>query len=77
LTKVKELATAHGQANANLYLKAGWTLLKIDAPTSGLNFGDAFLMGWCQDGNAIHPEGITDPMAEFLEGAADFFSKRP
>jgi len=73
---MKELAECFGTHNANQYLRAGWTLVKVSIKLpfnvkAIVGSGPYYVFGWMKKEDVKHPEGLEDPLAEFFAAADD------
>ena len=60
---VKRMTYTYGEDNADLFLKAGWKLIASE-PTDHFT---KFVFGWTGEGDPPYPEGITNPLKQWVD----------
>jgi hypothetical protein len=60
---LKRMTYTFGEDNADLFLKAGWNLIETE-PTDHFM---KFIFGWTGEGSPPYPEGITNPLKQWVD----------
>jgi hypothetical protein len=60
---LKRMTYTFGEVNADLFLKAGWTLIQ----TETTDHFTKFIFGWTEERDPPYPEGITNPLKQWVD----------
>jgi hypothetical protein len=60
---LKRMTYTFGEVNADLFLKADWKLIETEAT----DHFTKFIFGWTGEGQPPYPEGITNPLKQWVD----------